>query len=250
LTLTAADIQSAKRIVATAEKYDLSVSVQVKINTGMNRYGVYGANLGKVCKILKRSGQVRVHGVYSHLYSHDRQLCERQRMRFCKDLKTARKYFPLARAHLSSTFGVGLGKEYYFDAVRIGLGLYGYFPEGESPVPLLPVMKSYAVCVAKRRRVFGGMGYGEDREDLHGRSVAVLRAGYADGLGVSKARCGVKKELVSENCMDVCFSECGVKKGKRVLLFDDASAVAKLRCTSTYEILCLAATRAQRIYYG
>ena len=250
LTLTVADIQSARRIVAAAEKYGVCVNVQVKINTGMNRYGVYGANLGKVCKFLKRSGQVRVHGVYSHLYSHDRRLCERQRMRFCGDLKTARKYFPLARAHLASTFGVGLGSEYYFDAVRIGLGLYGYFPEGKSPVRLLPVMKAYAVCVAKRRRLFGGMGYGGERDDLQGKSVAVLRAGYADGIGVSKERCGLRKDVVSENCMDVCFLESGIKKGKRVLLFDDASAVAKVRRTSTYEILCLASVRAQRIYYG
>ena len=39
LTLTAGDLRSAKRIVETAKKYALSVCVQVKINTGMNRYG-------------------------------------------------------------------------------------------------------------------------------------------------------------------------------------------------------------------
>ena len=111
LTLTAGDLRSAKRIVETAKKYALNVRAQVKINTGMNRYGTYGATLGKVCKMLKESGQVRVEGVYSHLYSHDETLCEKQRMRFFRDVKIVRKYFPWAKAHLAATYGVGLGKE-------------------------------------------------------------------------------------------------------------------------------------------
>ncbi len=250
LTLTAADLRSARLIVETAKKYGLNVCSQVKVNTGMNRYGTYGASLGKVCKILKESGQVRVQGVYSHLYSHDKTLCEAQRMRFCHDLKTVRKYFPLARAHLAATYGTGLGKEYYFDAVRVGLGLYGYYPLGGSPVEIQPVMKAYAPCVTRRRCRFGGMGYGEDRGDLLGESVSVLRAGYADGLGVSGERCGLRPKVTSEICMDVCFAKGERKRAERVLLFDDAVAVAKERGTSAYEILCLAALRAQRIYYG
>jgi alanine racemase len=250
LTVTAADVSSAKLIAETAEKYRLSVCTQVKVNTGMNRYGTYGSTLGKVCKILKRTGQVRVQGVYSHLYSHDKSLCEAQRMRFCHGLKIARKYFPLARAHLAATFGVGLGEEYYFDAVRIGLGLYGYYPEGKSPVRIRPVMKAYAPCVALRKYRFGGMGYGLDRAELQGKTVSVLRAGYADGIGFFGEGCGLRPRLISGNCMDVCFAEGERKQGKNTLLFDNAAAVAKERGTSVYEVLCLAALRAQRIYYG
>ena len=250
LTLTAGDLRSARCIIETAKKYGVNVCVQVKINTGMNRYGTYGANLGKVCKILKESGQVRIQGVYSHLYSHDKTLCERQRLRFCRDLKIVRSYFPLARAHLAATYGVGLGKEYYFDAVRIGLGLYGYFPFGKSPVELRPIMKVYAPCTACRQYHFGGMGYGDLREDLSGKTVSVLRAGYADGMGVSGAQCGLLPEVTSEICMDVCFALGEKRRTKLVLLFDDAAAVASERGSSVYEILCLAALRSQRIYYG
>lgn len=250
LTLTVGDLRSARRIAQTAKKYGLNVRAQVKINTGMNRYGTYGATLGKVCKILKESGQVRVEGVYSHLYSHDKALCEGQRIRFCHDVKIVRKYFPLARAHLAATYGVGLGKEYYFDAVRIGLGLYGYFPCGESPVEIQPVMKAYAPCAAEREYRFGGMGYGGERSDLLGKTVSVLRAGYADGLGVSGERCGLLPKITSEICMDVCFAAGERKPARQVLLFDDAAAVANERGSSVYEILCLAALRSQRIYYG
>ncbi len=295
LTLTAGDICSARLIVEAVEKYRLQVGVQVKINTGMNRYGTYGATLGKVCKILKGAGQVRVQGVYSHLYSHDRALCEMQRMRFCRDLKIVRKYFPLARAHLAATYGVGLGEGYYFDAVRVGLGLYGYSPVGgrgdgclldgsagccssatysvdgsdvslsggggsvesskeeplwKMPRGILPVMKVYAPCIATRVCRFGGVGYGGERLDMRGETLSVLRAGYADGLGVSGEKCGLRVNVPTDICMDVCVAKGKRKRGEYALLFEDAAAVARARGTSVYEILCLAGTRAQKIYYG
>lgn len=301
LTLTAGDICSAQLIAETVKKYRLRICAQVKINTGMNRYGTYGATLGKVCKILKGAGQVCVQGVYSHLYSQDRELCEMQRMRFCRDLKIVRGYFPLARAHLAATYGVGLGETYYFDAVRIGLGLYGYSPVSRlsggcsdkasdvgrlrgggsgkgsdvgrlrrggldevsamgrlsnkdcswtMPRGIQPVMKAYAPCLATRICRFGGAGYGGERVDLQGEALSVLRSGYADGLGVSGENCGLRLNVPSGICMDVCLAKGKRKRGEYALLFDDAAAVAHARGTSVYEILCLAGMRAQKIYYG
>ena len=248
-TLTAAGVQSARLIVETLCKYDLTASVQVKVNTGMNRYGVYGSNLGKVCTLLKRAGQVRVQGVYSHLYSQSPALCERQRFRFCQGVAICRRYFPLARAHLASTFGAALGSEYLFDGVRIGLGLYGYFPEGEAPFPLLPAMQAFAPCVAKRKHLFGGALYGDDRDELFGQELSLLRAGYADGMGFSVQRSGLKCDVVSNLCMDVCLTNAKGTYGKYTCLFDDALKVAEARGTSVYEVLCLAALRAKRKYY-
>ena len=64
------------------------------------------------------------------------------------------------------------------------------------------------------------------------------------------AECGLMPKIASAICMDVCFAEGERKPAKQVLLFDDAAAVAKVRGTSVYEILCLAAIRSQKIYYG
>lgn len=247
-TLTVADLRSAKLVAETVKKYALTIDVQLKVNTGMNRYGCYGSAFGKVCCLLKGCGQVRVVGVYSHLYSHEKSLCEQQKLRFYKGVLICRKYFPLARAHLASTFGVCLGEEYLFDAVRIGLGVYGYFPEGNSPFALQPVMKAYAPCVATRVFRFGGAGYGTEREDLFGQRLSVLRCGYADGFGVRSEACGLLPPLVGSLCMDACLAEQVAKIGEKILLFDDANAVAKARGTSVYEVLCRAALRAKREY--
>ncbi len=247
-TLTAADLRSAKLIVAAAEKYGFNVNVQVKVNTGMNRYGVYASTLGKVCSILKRSGQVRVEGVYSHLYSHQKELCEAQRLRFLHGVKICRRYFPLVRAHLSSTYGAALGEEYRFDAVRIGLGLYGYFPEDPAPIPLLPAMTVCAPCVANRKCLFGGVGYGGLKEEAYGEPLSVLRAGYAEGLGGSAKESGLNPLLIGDLCMDVCFEGRMHKIGKSVCLFSDAKVVASQRGISVYECLCLMGLRALKVY--
>ena len=247
-TLTVADLHSARLVAETVQAYRLTVDVQIKVNTGMNRYGCYGSVLGKVCCLLKACGQIRVVGVYSHLYSHRRALCDEQRLRFYRGLLICRKYFPLVRAHLASTFGACLGEEFLFDAVRIGLGLYGYFPEGEAPFALQPVMRAYAPCVAVRMCRFGGAGYGENREDLHGTKISALRCGYADGFGVCAEQSGLFPPLVGQLCMDVCLCPRTMKIGKKVLLFDDAAVVAKARGSSTYEVLCRAALRAKREY--
>ena len=248
LTLTATDLRSAKRIVYAAERYRLQVGVQVKVNTGMNRYGAYGSVLGKVCALLKRSGRVSVRGVYSHLYSHDKELCEGQRLRFLHGVKICRRYFPLARAHLASTYGATLGREYLFDGVRIGLGLYGYFPEGDSPVALQPAMHAYANCVAVHKVAFGGAGYGAERKDLVGKRLSVLRCGYAEGLGVSANDSGLLPPVQGQICMDVCLAETKYRLGDRVCLFENAATVAKKRGGSVYEVLCRMSLRAKRIY--
>ena len=247
-TLTATDLKSANLIVSTVKRYGLTLDVEIKVNTGMNRYGVYGATLGKVCAVLKRSGQVRVQGVYSHLYSQDKSLCDEQRLRFMGGVKVCRRYFPLVRAHLSSTYGVTLGKEYLFDGVRIGLGLYGYFPGGSSPLPISPVMSGYATCVAGRKCLFGGVGYGEKREDLYGQSIAVLRGGYAEGLSLVAKDSGLKPPLVGNCCMDVCISRSAVPAGRETLLFKDVAPMAAARNTSVYEVLCLLGLRASKEY--
>ena len=247
-TLTATDLRSARLITCAAEKYRLQVCVQVKVNTGMNRYGAYGSTLGRVCALLKRSGRICVRGVYSHLYSHDLSLCEEQRARFLHGVKICRNYFPLARAHLASTFGAALGREYLFDGVRIGLGLYGYFPEGDCPFALQPAMRAYANCVAIHKVAFGGAGYGKKRKDLMGKRLSVLRCGYAEGLGVSAKDSGVLPPLQGEICMDVSLADKSFRLGQKVCLFSDAAAVAKERGGSVYEVLCRMSLRAKRVY--
>jgi alanine racemase len=97
-----------------------------------------------------------------------------------------RRYFSKATAHLSATYGATLSKAFAFDMVRIGLGLYGYFPDGANVEtqfpPLRRAMNAYAEIVCRRKYSFGGVGYGEmtERKKSAGEKFSVLRVGYAD----------------------------------------------------------------------
>ena len=169
-------------------------------------------------------------------------------MRFLHAVKICRRYFPLVRAHLASTYGAMLGDAYLFDGVRIGLGLYGYFPEGEAAVKLLPAMRGTAPCVARRTMLFGGAGYGTERTDLIGTEISVLRCGYADGFGRSAERSGLQPRLLGDFCMDVAIAEQRIEPGRRMVLFDDAKQLAQARGISVYEALCLMGLRAEKNY--
>ena len=255
LTLTVSDLWTAKLVDGVARRYGKPCKVHLKVNTGMNRYGMNGSALGKVCKYLCESEWVQVDGIFSHLYTCDDEICDKQRKRFERLVGVCRRYFPTALAHLSATYGATLSKAFAFDMVRVGLGLYGYFPDGavgaEKRFPILRrAMKAYAEIVCARKRSFGGVGYGVLTDGKkNAKRLAVLRVGYADGTGYAQTNGATEWENPIGNfCMDACFLKGKRPRGGQVLLFDDAQALAKKRNTIVYEVLCLTALRSRRVY--
>lgn len=100
----------------------------------MNRFGCDGAAFTRVCELLKNCAGVRVEGIFSHLAGVNRfENAIAQRDLFVKQCAAAEKYFGKLTRHLSATAGACLSSDYYFDMVRVGLGLYGYLPEGCLP---------------------------------------------------------------------------------------------------------------------
>jgi len=127
-TACVADYHSAILLVRQATRLKKRVNVHLKINTGMNRYGMGKSQLQKVCRLLSEQPYVRVSGVFSHLYTTQRKQAEEQREAFLELSKVCLKYFPSATRHLSATYGSLLGERFTFDMVRVGIGLYGYLP--------------------------------------------------------------------------------------------------------------------------
>lgn len=158
------DLKTARLVAETAEKFGRRFKIHLKVNTGMNRYGMNASLLGKVCLFLKAHPQIEVEGLYSHLYTHSREESERQRLLFLRMKGVCERYYPSVLCHLSATYGALLGEAFSFDMVRVGLGLYGYLPEGIDPalrerISLRPAMAVYAQAVQSRKYSFGGAGY-------------------------------------------------------------------------------------------
>lgn len=250
------DLKTARLVAETAKRFGKVFKVHLKANTGMNRYGMNASMLGKVCLFLKSQPDVEVEGLYSHLYTHSREESEKQRLLFLKMKRVCERYYPSVQCHLSATYGALLGREFSFDMVRVGLGLYGYLPEGIEPslrdkIFLQPAMKVYAQAVQSRKYSFGGAGYGIPDEGTKKELsfLTVWRVGYADGF-FRKRDNGMNggEKNISALCMDVC-----IRKGKRVRggftpIMTDAAETAKRAGTVCYEILCAITRRAEFIY--
>ena len=220
----------------------------------MNRYGMNAQTLGKTCALLRACPWIKVEGLYSHFYGNTLTKLENQQNRFASLRKVALRYYPILKCHISATYGALFGGRFAWDMVRIGLGLYGYIPQGVQDVSprvikdlgLQPAMRVYAEVSATRTYQSGGVGYGEPvKNPKIGEPLHVLRAGYADGF--------LRGDIQGFNryCMDACIVSGKARVGALELVMDDADALAQRTGTISYEVLCAMNRRAERIYaYG
>lgn len=249
LSFTVCDLVTARLAVQAGKRTNKIVKVHLKTNTGMNRYGMNASMLGKVCKYLQASGQVRVEGLYSHLFNLKK--AERSLRLFERHRKVFLRYFPQGICHLSATGGCLLGQEYAFDMVRVGLGLYGYLPDGaNAPFSLEKVMRVYARVTASRKYAFGGAGYGafSKGEEAKQAGLRVLRAGYADGFLRDGKKSVFGDGQANDLCMDACMLIGKGKRGRYEEILSDAAASARRAGTIVYETLCAATRRAEIEY--
>lgn len=237
------------------------VRAHIKTNTGMNRFGCDGAAFTRVCELLKNCAGVRVEGIFSHLAGVNRlENAIAQRDLFVKQCTAAENYFGKLTRHLSATAGACLSSDYYFDMVRVGLGLYGYLPEGCLPLaavkrgrggkavsPVRPAMKAYARCIESRTYQSGFIGYGE-RTGERGERLHAVNAGYGGGF-FRKMQNGMNGgENAALPCMDCTIRRGSQPRGKEICVMKNAEETARSAGTIAYEVLCAIGSHAEREY--
>lgn len=259
-TATIDSLKTARLLARVCAKYTLPLNVRLKVNTGMNRYGMNVQTLGKTCKFLQGIDWIFVRGIDSHLCECNLSRAEKQRACFERMLTVCKRYFPTVNAYLGATYGALLGEKYRFDGVRVGLGLYGYLPceitekagvalETVKKLDLRKGMAVYAKAVANRTYQFGGVGYGEEKAIESPKQLTVCRVGYADGfLRQSNNGTDGWERNASALCMDACIRQTAVKRGQYLPMMTDAKAVADAAGTIVYEVLCAATRRAEFVY--
>ena len=250
-------LKTARLLVRTCTQYRLPIHVHLKVNTGMNRYGMNVQTLGKTCKFLSGNPYVAVEGIYTHLCECSLQRAEQQRRLFLGMVAVCKRYFSSVIAHLGATYGAMLGENFTLDMVRVGLGLDGYLPceanentgvaqETLDTLSLRKGMAVYAKAVAERKFAFGGAGYGKALE-IPPEHLSVCRVGYADGF-LRQRRNGMQGDECNANvlCMDACI-RIGRWRGW-IPVLTDANETAKRTGTVAYEILCAVTHRAEFVY--
>ena len=177
LTVTAHSLPSARRVATRP-----GLKVHLKVNTGMNRWGVEPPEVGSARGILGP----QLSGVYTHFASADSDLeaTRRQRERF--DSVLADQPFDGAVVHAANSAATLWHPGSHYDYVRPGVALYGLHPAGDRGDPaeegLRPAiaLKSYVAGVRRLERG-EGVSYGLTFRAKEPTFAATVPVGYAEG---------------------------------------------------------------------
>ena len=147
----------------------------LQLDTGMNRLGFEPDEFSEVTTTARLSKLLISHLACSEQPQHPQN---EQQLRCFREMTDSLAAGGVPRS-LAATGGTLLGKDYHFDMVRPGIGLYGGLPfaKAEPVVTLsLPVIQTRTVKTGET------VGYGGCWQASRETTVATLSAGYADGI--------------------------------------------------------------------
>ena len=271
LTPTISSPAAGHALQDAAAKRKTKLRYHLKIDTGMNRLGFRHDNLKRTLPPLLASANLTLDAVHTHFATADEpghKQFETQRTRFedaCRVLDDLGAG-PRLR-HAANSAALLRDSRVWFDFVRPGLLLYGLVPPPLSTtLPLQPVMSLTSQVVAvKGVRVGETVGYGGRFTADRPVTLAVIPAGYADGLdrrlenhGHVLVR-GRRAKIVGAVSMDMLTADVtdidGVGPGDEVVFLGsqagqiiDAREMAAWIGTIPYEILCRLGSRVERKY--
>ncbi len=234
----------------------------IHIDTGMSRLGLPADELAVlVAESRKRLSGISTVLLMSHLACADEPDHRMNKMQLdC--FRSALAKLPPAPASLASSGGILLGKDYAFDLVRPGIGLYGGNPQPGRSNPFRTVVRLTGKILQLRRVDCGQtVGYGATYRVGRNSTLATVALGYADGLmraigNRGKASvAGKRAPVVGRVSMDLITLDvtgiAGVKVGGEAEFLGDAISLEELAAdsnTAAYEILTSLSRRAHRHY--
>ncbi|GAA2179759.1 alanine racemase [Leucobacter tardus] len=169
---------------------DEPLRVHLKVDTGLSRNGIAAREWERACvraAELETDGRVEIVGIFSHLSNTtlDDDRAAIRRFDQALDVAAASGLRPRIRHIAASQAALELPESRY-DAVRIGLGIYGFSPLPDRDGPALGLRAAMTLrgSVASVKRVGPGTGvsydylYRTERET----TLALVPLGYADGV--------------------------------------------------------------------
>ncbi|MDO8488028.1 MAG: alanine racemase [bacterium] len=166
----------------------LKLNIHLKINTGMNRLGIFPTEVSTALEILAQS-KLTLEGVYTHFHSADfaSSTTITQLYLFKACVKQVKTRYPAALAHCANTAATLTVADSHLDMIRPGICLYGLWPSDyvrrHSRVLLLPVL-TWQTRPVQIREIPAGqtIGYGATYKFPKSTWTATLPVGYSDGL--------------------------------------------------------------------
>lgn len=261
------------RLAAAARQAGRPIDVHLKIDTGMGRLGVWHEQVEPLYQQIRDTAHLRLAGVFTHFASPDDDpaFTAEQRRRFlaalarCPGLDLASLF-----VHADNSAGIEtIETAGPFNAVRVGLLQFGVLPHPNSllaQVRTEPVFSFHTrVGIVKSLPAGTGISYGGTHVLKRDSRVAVLTAGYGDGLPraasnraqvlIRGQRCPVLGRVTMDQTVVDVTNLPGVAFGDPVVLVgrqnDGEIPVAEFSRwaeTIPWETLCSVTKRVPRVY--
>ncbi len=163
----------------------------LKVNTGMNRFGLNCDQVGDFLAALPQYPNLYLAGVFSHLPTallKDHPQTTAQIKKFEAVVAKIKKEIDYDfDIHLCNSAGAICYPDARWDYVRVGTLLYGQFPAAhlKGTMELLPTWQAKARILETREVEPGDtVGYGADFKVREKMRLGVIPVGYSDGFGV------------------------------------------------------------------
>lgn len=268
------DLGSARMLSRTAVKLQKKVCCQLKVDSGMGRFGMDDrCALSEIEEITRLPG-LDVKGIYSHLSSagtpaNDYTLMQQKRFKELL-LQLKRAGISFEDIHLSASNGICFYPELCeepFTMTRCGIIMYGCEEDhlkADSSLKSVLSLKSRLASVKKIRKG-GGISYGHTFTLPEDSLVGAIPAGYADGIPLALSNAGyvlikgVRCPVIGRVCMDCTLVSLknvpDAVPGDEVVFWGKSGNGeitpgdwAKLKSTHAHDILCAIGSRVERRY--
>jgi len=172
-----------------SERADSKVSIQLKIDTGMNRQGIQVEELDAAISHIKSNHHLHLQGIFSHFAdadSTDPTFTDSQITAWDVCVEKVLSEFPkLQYYHLSNTAGQVHGQKIKANVARLGLGLYGIQQNApiDEKVHLIPALELKTIVSGVKKIEPGDkIGYNGTFTAQNPMTIATIPVGYFEGL--------------------------------------------------------------------
>ncbi|MDO4770862.1 bifunctional UDP-N-acetylmuramoyl-tripeptide:D-alanyl-D-alanine ligase/alanine racemase [Porphyromonas sp.] len=245
--------------------------IHLKWDTGMHRMGLRMEMVDQLLELLRDTSAVRVASVFTHLAVADDQsediftLGQLNKIKEISAQLSAKVPYPFY-THALNTAGITRFADHAMDMVRLGIGLYGISPLGESAEGLRPVAGLRTIILQVQEVPAGEtIGYGRRGKVSRPSRIAIIPIGYADGIDrrlgngnlTMRTADGTLVPTIGNICMDTLMLDVTdapmAVEGSEITVFDETLPVERLSDaigTIPYEILSRLSPRVARRYFN
>lgn len=211
-----------------ADSMGLKAPFHLAINTGMNRIGVHWNEVVPFMQTVGFHRALDLVGTFTHFATAD---CPEtldfqiQAKRFIEAVDAMREAgINPGIVHCANSAAAIRYPDVRFDMVRLGIGLYGFYPCPECMplIDLKPAMSVHArITDARLVPMSEGVSYGLNYRSSGSVKICTVPIGYADGLRRSLSGRtdfivgGVRCHQVGNICMDQCMFEVDLRSYAR-----------------------------------